>query len=57
MVGMLHSFANNVQVASGETQDDSVMFFVWPYLHLVKKPSSTAPRDVILCARGTHAQC
>ena len=26
------TFANNVQVASGEMQDDSVMFLEWPYL-------------------------
>jgi hypothetical protein len=33
----METFANNVQVASGETQDDSVMFLVWPYLQRVKK--------------------
>jgi hypothetical protein len=44
MADMLHlvfqsmeTFANNVQVVSGETQDDSVMFPVWPYLQRVKK--------------------
>jgi hypothetical protein len=32
------TFANNVQVASGEMQDDSVMFLEWPYvLQRVKK--------------------
>ena len=31
------TFANSVQVASGVTQDDSVMFLVWPYLQRVKK--------------------
>ncbi len=42
MVDMLHSvsqrieaFANDVQVASAEAQDDFVVFSVWPYLHLV----------------------
>ena len=33
----METFANNVQVASGETQDDSVMFLVWPYLQRVEK--------------------
>lgn len=33
----METSANNVQVASGETQDDSVMFLVWPYLQRVKK--------------------
>lgn len=31
------TFVNHVQVASGETQDDSIMFLVRPYLQRVKK--------------------